>query len=125
LIVYNRNAKVGEEIEMEIELVNAGKAPAKLVKIENLISPHLSLKKHPADLSLEGEVLNLKGKMVSPMRTEENKLVVTPTQKGIIQVKPRILYLDEAGKYRSHELEAIPIVVREMGISGWLKGPAK
>jgi hypothetical protein len=42
--------------------------------------------------------------------------------KGMFVMKPRILYLDETGKYRSHEPEPITITVKELGISGWLKG---
>jgi hypothetical protein len=36
--------------------------------------------------------------------------------------KPTVLYLDEKGKYKSHEPEPVTIVVKELGIKGWLKG---
>jgi hypothetical protein len=32
------------------------------------------------------------------------------------------LYIDENGKYKSHEVEPVTITVRELGIKGWLKG---
>jgi hypothetical protein len=64
----------------------------------------------------------MKGKNLAPLRTEEVKLVLTPLNKGTFQIKPRILYLDEAGKYKSHEPEPATVVVKELGISGWLKG---
>jgi hypothetical protein len=33
-----------------------------------------------------------------------------------------VLYLDENGKYRVHELEPVNVTVKELGIKGWLKG---
>jgi len=36
--------------------------------------------------------------------------------------KPLILYLDETGKYKSHEPEPVTITVKELGIKGWIKG---
>jgi len=41
---------------------------------------------------------------------------------GLFKLKPRILYLDEGGKYKSHEPEPVSITVKELGITGWLKG---
>jgi hypothetical protein len=37
-------------------------------------------------------------------------------------LKPTILYLDENGKYKSHEPEPVAITVKELGVKGWLKG---
>ena len=35
------------------------------------------------------------------------------------------MYLDETGKYKSCEPELVDVIVKELGISGWLKGPEK
>ena len=51
------------------------------------------------------------------------KLVLMPLSKGTFVIKPRIFYLDEGGKYKSHEPEPATVVVKEMGISDWIKGP--
>ncbi len=125
LIVYNRRVKVGEDVTIEIELVNAGNAPARLVKIENLLSPSLVCREAPQSYAVEGYTINMKGRVINPMRTEEIKLVVAPLQRGELQLTPRILYLDEAGRYRHHEPEPIPIVAHEIGITGWLKGKSE
>jgi len=65
------------------------------------------------------------GKSLGQLRTEEINLILKPLDKGTFQIKPRILYLDEAGKYKSHEPEPATVVVKELGISGWLKGLAR
>jgi hypothetical protein len=67
----------------------------------------------------------MKAKRLDPLKTEEVKLVLKPTRQGTFTLRPTILYLDENGKKRSHEPEPITITVKELGISGWLKGPKK
>jgi hypothetical protein len=125
LIVYNSYVGVGEDISIEIDLVNAGNAPAKLVKIENLVVAPLTLRNVPIGFGLEGSSINMKGMILSPMGTRELKLVATASHKGELQLNPKVLYLDEGGKYRYHVPEPLPIVVRDLGLSGWLKGPAR
>jgi hypothetical protein len=53
---------------------------------------------------------------------EEVKLVLKPRVQGVFPLKPTILYLDENGKYKSHEPEPVTITVKELGIKGWIKG---
>jgi hypothetical protein len=55
---------------------------------------------------------------------EEIRLVLKPKAKGVFPIKPRILYLDENGKYKSHGPEPTTITVKELGISGWIKARA-
>jgi len=50
------------------------------------------------------------------------KLVLKPKVQGAFPSKPRILYLDENGKHKSHEPQPITITVKELGIKGWIKG---
>lgn len=64
----------------------------------------------------------MKGKRLDPLKMEEVKLVLTPKVQGEFPLKPTILYLDENGKYKTHEPEPVTITVRELGIKGWLKG---
>jgi hypothetical protein len=64
----------------------------------------------------------MKGKRLNPLKTEDVKLVVRPMFKGIFTMKPRILYIDETGKYKAHESEPATITVKELGIKGWIKG---
>lgn len=53
------------------------------------------------------------------------KLVLKPVNKGTFHLKPRVLYLDETGKCRSHEPEPVTVIVKEIEISCWLKGPSR
>jgi len=122
LFIRLKEFKVGEDINLEIELVNAGKAPALLIKTEQLIPEGFEIKEKPEIYRVEDSYLNMKGKRLDPLKTEEIKLVLKALTKGTFTLKPRVLYLDETGKCRSHEPEPATIKVKELGISGWIKG---
>ncbi len=122
VIARQRSMNVGEELDLEIELVNAGKGPAQLMKVEELVPEGFELTGKPEPYRVEDSYLNMKGRRLDPLKTEEVKLVLTPKVQGQFTLKPRILYLDENGKYKSHEPEPIEITVKELGLSGWLRG---
>ena len=122
LIIRQKELKIGENLSIELELVNAGKGFALLTKITEIIPKGFELAEKPETGRVEDGYLNLKGKRLDSLKTEEVKLVLKPTVQGTFSLKPTVLYLDENGKYKSHEPEPVMIVVRELGIKSWLKG---
>jgi len=122
VITRQTNLKVGENLELEIELVNAGKGPAQLIKLEDLFPEGFELTGKPELYRVEDHYLNMKGRRLDPLKTEEVKLKLRPNVQGQFSLKPRILYLDESGRYKTHEPQPIEITVKELGLSGWLKG---
>ena len=122
LILRVKEVKVGEDINLTIELVNAGKAPALLIKVDEIIPEGFEIREVPEIYRVEDRYLNMKGKRLNPLKTEDVKMVVKPKSKGTFSMKPRILYIDEKGKYKSHEPEPVTITVKELGIKGWIKG---
>lgn len=67
---------------------------------------------------MEDSYLNMKGKRLDPLKTEEIRLILKPKIQGVFSLKPTVLYLDENGKYKSHMPEPIAITVKELGING-------
>jgi hypothetical protein len=122
LIVRQKVLNVGEHLSLMIELINAGKGPALLIKISEVIPEGFEYAEKPENYRIEDDYIDMKGKRLSSLRTEELRLVLKPKVQGTFALKPTILYLDENGKYKSHELEAVNITVRELGIKGWIKG---
>jgi len=108
---------------VEIELVNAGKGPALLTKIAEVVPKGFDLTEKPDVYRVEDSYLNMKGKRLDPLKTEEVKLVLKPKAQGVFSLKPKVHFLDENGKYKLHEPEPVTVTVKELGISGWLKGP--
>jgi hypothetical protein len=122
LIVRQKELKVGENLGIELELVNAGKGSALLTKVTEIVPKGFEVAEKPENCRVEDSYINLKGKRLDPLKTEEVKLVLKPNLQGTFSLKPTVLYLDENGKYKSHEPEPVTIVVKELGIKGWLKG---
>lgn len=116
---------VGEALRVEIELVNAGKGLAQLTKLEEVAPNGFEVVETPQKYRMEDTYLNLRGKHLDALRTEEIRVVMKPNVQGQFMLKPRIMYIDDSGKYRSHEPEPVEVKVKEMGIAGWLKGPEK
>lgn len=122
VITRQKHVKVNEDLDLEIELVNAGKGPAQLIKLEEIIPSGFELTRRPEPYRLEDSSLMLKGKRLDPLKTEEIKLVIRAKTKGQFTLRPRILYLDESGRYKTHEPEPVEVTVKELGLSGWVKG---
>jgi hypothetical protein len=117
-----KELKVGENLEMEIELVNAGKGAALLTKITETIPDGFELREKSGTYRVEDSYLNMKGRRLDPLKTEEVRLVLRPNIQGTFLFRPKILYFDENGECKSHEPQPITITVKELGIKGWLKG---
>jgi tetratricopeptide (TPR) repeat protein len=122
LIVRQKELKIGENLSIELELVNAGKGSALLTKVTEIVPKGFEVAEKPETCRVEDSYINLKGKRLDPLKTEEVKLVLKTTLQGTFSLKPTVLYLDENGKYKSHETEPVTITVKELGIKGWLKG---
>lgn len=122
IIVEPNKLNVGDSMEFSLELINAGRKPALLIKTEQIIPEGFEIKEKPEIYRVQDSYLDMKGKRLDPLKTEEVKLVLKALSKGTFTLKPRILYLDEAGKYKSYEPEPATVKVKELGISGWLKG---
>jgi hypothetical protein len=122
LIIRQKELRIGEDLSVELELVNAGKGSALLTKVAEIVPEGFEVAEKPENCRVEDNNINLKGKRLDPLKTEEVKFVLKPTLQGTFSLKPTVLYLDEGGKYKSHEPEPVTITVKELGIKGWLKG---
>ncbi len=111
LILTKNDLKEDEDLNLGIELVNAGRGLAQLVKLQDVVPDSFTVRQPPKGYQMEGSHLNLGGKRLDPLMTEEINLVLKPNKTGRFDLKPRILYLDEGGKYKSHEPEPMRITV--------------
>jgi len=122
IIARQKELKIGESLNLEIELVNAGKGSALLIKIADIVPRDFEVQQIPERYRAEDSYLNMKGKRLDPLKTEEVKVILTPKAQGEFQLKPKVLYIDENGKYKSHVPEPVTITVKELGLKGWIKG---
>nr|MDO8135950.1 AAA family ATPase [Candidatus Njordarchaeum guaymaensis] len=115
--------KVGESLELEIEITNTRKEGIILLtKIIEIIPEDFTVARKPEPYRVEGNCLNLKEKRLEPSKKEEVKLILTPKIRGTFHIQPKIIYLDENGKEKTCEPKPISVTVKELGIKGWIKG---
>ena len=122
LIIRQKELKIGENLNIELELVNAGKGSALLTKVTEIIPKGFELAEKPENCRVEDSYINLKGKRLQPLKTEEVILVLKPTVQ-YVSLKPTVL--DPGTKTASTSYtkpEPVTIIVKELGIKGWLKG---
>ena len=114
---------VGGELTLRIEIANIGRGPAILVKLENAAPQGLELQSQKRGGRGDDSTLDMGGKRLEYLKTLELSLRLRTIQKGNFQLAPRIVFVDEKFGYKSYEFESKSVMVRELGISGWLKGP--
>jgi tetratricopeptide (TPR) repeat protein len=112
----------GEDFDIVIEIFNAGKAPASLVKINEIVPDDFVVSKVSGYYSFDEHSLDLKGRKIGPLNTVEISIHLKPFSKGEYILKPRIDYLDDSGEYKSCVPDPVNLTVSEMGILGWLRG---
>jgi hypothetical protein len=111
LIARPKHLRLGQDLEVVVEMTNAGKRAAQLIKLKDPVPEGFTLKENPEGYQMEDGSLNLGGKRLNPLMTEEINLVLKPGKRGQFALKPQILYLDEGGKYKSHEPEPMKVTV--------------
>lgn len=116
--------EIGEKLELRIELVNAGRGLAQLIKMDNAVPPGFEMLEGPQKFTVQGSSLDLKGHVLYPLKTEEVKLTIKPKVEGHVTVSPKIRYLDESGRYKSYGPEAIDLVVKGAAVPVWLRETA-
>jgi hypothetical protein len=121
-----KQANVGSSVRIDIDIANVGKTPALLMKVDNIAPSHsfeVEPEKNPHHF-LEGTsiAVDLKGKRLEYLKAHEMSLHFIAKTKGSYEIKPKILFVDELGKYRSYEFEPQVVEVKELGFMGWAKG---
>jgi KaiC/GvpD/RAD55 family RecA-like ATPase len=114
LIASRKEVRVGEDWDLEIQLANLGKSPALLTKVEDIVPEGCDLVKEPKTFRVENGNLEMKGKRLDPLKTEEFRLVLRSFAKGTLSAKPRIVYFDEIGHEMLFEPEPLEINVSEV-----------
>ncbi len=123
LTLHEKEVGVGSGFVMELEMANVGRTAATLVKLENIAPEGVELDRSQIAQKVEDNYLDMRGKRLEYLKTVEVKVPMKAKRKGAFQLSPRVLFVDEKGKYRSCEFEPVTFTVSELGIAGWLKGP--
>jgi len=113
IVTGQTNLGIGDDLNLDIELVNAGRGPAQLLILEGIVPEGFELKNGPETLGIENNNLNMRGKRLYPLKEQEVKLLLRPLTLGRFKLSPRILYLDESGQQKWHQSKAVEVTVEE------------
>jgi hypothetical protein len=100
---------------MEIEILNIGERPIRLVKVEAAPDSH---ELFDASETSHGRSQALDHRRIGPTKVETIKLVVRPKAEGLVRIRPKIIFVDESGLQRERLME--PTVVPNSGIIEFL-----
>ncbi len=123
LTLHQNEVSVGGDLTLELEMANVGKTVATLMKLENMAPEGLEVDRQRMPHRVENNFIDMKGKRLEYLKTHELKIPMRAVRKGAFEIRPRILFVDEKGNYKSYEFQPASLTVKELGISGWLKGP--
>jgi len=118
LIQHEKEIRIGEDFNLEMQIVNVGKEAVLLAKTEEILPPGFQLVAAPDYCHVEDAYLDMRGKRLDPLETEEIKLVLKPFDKGTFEITPRIVCMDENGNKMLRGLEPVAIMVSEVVLPG-------
>jgi uncharacterized repeat protein (TIGR01451 family) len=118
LIVRSKEVNVGEDLNLEMQLTNEGETPALLVKVEKILPEGFELVAKPSYCRFENGYLDMNRKRLDPLMTEEIRLTLRSFEKGIFEIKPKMIYIDAAANRMSCKPEPVTINISETFLPG-------
>ncbi len=127
LDVSSKTPNVGSLLRVDIDIANVGKSPVLLMKVDNLapeigFEPETEREAHHFLQSKDCISIDMRGRRLDYLKTHEMSVHLKVKSKGTFQLKPRILFVDNSGKYHTYDLEPQSVEVKELGFMGWAKG---
>jgi hypothetical protein len=117
----------GEEFQVKLDVVNVGKKPGLLVRVEGLAPRRCKILQVPSSCALEDDSLNMRGRRLSPLSVESIGIWVKVEGLVGIRLTPRVVYVDELGNFKTSKVEGariLPVVEFESrvahGVFGYL-----
>jgi len=118
LVRLGDKVEIGKDFDLIIQVINVGKEPVLLTKIEGIVSAGLQLVSQPDYSHFENDTLIFKGKQLRPMETGELKVVLKPYMRGDYRIEPGINCVDELGNGLFYHPEALMLNVLAVTLAG-------
>jgi len=111
-LMSKRIVNVNEDFEIRIDLINIGKSPGKLLRVESTIPPNLTVIKTSSGLTIKDGEIELGNKTINGFEDQHLKIIVKATNEGSISLDPRILYLNSIGQRKVCKPKQIQITIQ-------------
>jgi hypothetical protein len=103
--------EIGEQFEVQFDLVNASNAQAVLVKLEKALPKAWNIVQSPSRYQVVDGSVSLAGKKLDPVNAETVSLVARADETGWFQIRPRVVFIDDLGQLRTQDLPAAQVTV--------------
>jgi KaiC/GvpD/RAD55 family RecA-like ATPase len=109
---------VGEDVSLEMQIVNVGKEPVLLTGIEEILPDGFRLIGKPDGFSFENLKLSIMGKQLDPLKTEQINLKIRSFKSGDFELRPKIICVDEIGQQLIFTTDPAALKVSEAVMEG-------
>jgi KaiC/GvpD/RAD55 family RecA-like ATPase len=121
LILPSEEINVGEDLKLKIQLINVGKEPVLLAKIENILPASFQMVRVPDGFVFDNLQLTVIGKQLEPLKTEEITLTLRSFKSGTFEFRPKIKCVDETGEELIFHVEPATYSVSDAVLSGRIR----
>jgi KaiC/GvpD/RAD55 family RecA-like ATPase len=112
-VMIRRKVEVGETFEMHIDLINVGRRPASVFKIDGLLpSDVFVVEALPSWTSTQNGSLFMNNKNVAPFEVTTVKFKLRISQAGTFNLSPEAVYTDDQGNTKTFKVQAITITAK-------------
>jgi len=125
LIQHEKEIRVGEDFNLEMQIVNVGKEAVLLTRVEEILPADFQLVAKPDYCHFEDAYLDMRGKRLEPLKTEEVELSLRAFEKGTFTITPRIACIDETGHQIFRGPNPVTINVSEVVLPGRISTGSK
>ncbi|MFB0567833.1 MAG: tetratricopeptide repeat protein [Candidatus Bathyarchaeia archaeon] len=110
-LIVPEEVTVGEDLTVQLDLVNVGKNSGLLVRVDNLVPKGFKVTEAPRQYTMEDELLDMGGKRLEPLKVESIKISARAADAGVFELSPQVVYVDEAGQFRTCRPEGVRVMV--------------
>ena len=113
-LMARREIGVGEELSVRLDIINAGKKSARLIRVEEIIPPELKATVLPSCCRLQNGSVALNEKELGAFTVEPLQLSVVASTAGVFTLNPKIVYVDDGGVTKISMPRPITVTVRPL-----------
>jgi tetratricopeptide (TPR) repeat protein len=111
-LMCKRAVEVNEDFEIRLDLINIGKLPGKLVKVESLVPLNLEIKRIYPNFTTKDGCIEFGNKTINGFEDQAIKIVVNAKNEGTITLNPKITYTNSSGEKKTCRPTPIKITVQ-------------
>jgi tetratricopeptide (TPR) repeat protein len=100
---------IDQNFEARLDLVNVSRANGKLIRIENILHPDLSIELTSSEFIIQNGAIDFGEKSLEPLSVTSLKFNLKAKKASIFHINPRIVYKDDSGKIKTTQVKSLKI----------------